>query len=624
MGATRDRWTELMAPDGAARRSPRPSLRALAGRAWRRWDRPVLGTLAIVALGLGWWGAARMGAGDPAFSPDGLHPLSTALKLFFLNGPSSGDLPWQLEVARLLAPAIPVYAGVAAVLAVSRERWVGIRVRGWEGHAVVVGLGDMGARLVADLRCRGRKVVVLEHDARGAAAERARSMGAVVLEGDALDPSDVGSTHPETAGLVAVFAGSDSINVAAALHVVERVRARRRGAHVVRCGVHVGDATLRRRLREATAFGDPAGAGVDLRYVGVHEAAAASACADHLAEVLGGPGTEPRHLVVVGLGQLGEALVVEAARSPASTAQPPLRITVIDQKATTKVESLKRRHVPLGGAIAPTTTASLVELHAWDHEVVDGVELARLVRALGADGGRAPDAVAICLKDERLGLATAHALGTEGRPALPVLLRLSAHGGCAQLIQRRDVASLGLAHVRPFAVLDDVCTAAWLESSPLERAAHVAYLATSRAAADRAVQAGRTPGGNPSAVAWSSLDPALQDSCRAQVLHIPWKLARVGLVAVRTSDPRPAAEIPETAIGDLAELEHARWNAERLLGGWRHTPGTKDPARRLNPSLVPWTALSQDVRAFDVDAVRAIPMILEAVGAKAVVGTPAS
>ena len=66
--------------------------------------------------------------------------------------------------------------------------------------------------------------------------------------------------------------------------------------------------------------------------------------------------------------------------------------------------------------------------------------------------------------------------------------------------------------------------------------------------------------------------------------------------------------IGEDGIRLLAEMEHGRWNVERLLRGWRHSE-TKDIAGKLNPCLVPWPALTningQDFQPYDLDAVRA-------------------
>lgn len=64
----------------------------------------------------------------------------------------------------------------------------------------------------------------------------------------------------------------------------------------------------------------------------------------------------------------------------------------------------------------------------------------------------------------------------------------------------------------------------------------------------------------------------------------------------------------------LAELEHGRWNVERLRSGWR--PGeVRDNARKVHNLIVPWGDKVLDrYRQNDVEAVRAIPEVLAKAG----------
>ncbi len=56
----------------------------------------------------------------------------------------------------------------------------------------------------------------------------------------------------------------------------------------------------------------------------------------------------------------------------------------------------------------------------------------------------------------------------------------------------------------------------------------------------------------------------------------------------------------------LAEMEHGRWNVERLLLGWRWAEA-KDVARKLSPYLVPWDKLPPEIQEYDLDAIRSLP-----------------
>jgi len=111
------------------------------------------------------------------------------------------------------------------------------------------------------------------------------------------------------------------------------------------------------------------------------------------------------------------------------------------------------------------------------------------------------------------------------------------------------------------------------------------------------------------------LDRIFHESNLQQVYHMRTKLREVNL------DLEPVApdetltdqeELIEPHIDRLAEIEHGRWNVERLLQGW--ALGKDDDAKRKRASLVPWAELTQEDMELDRAAVKAIPTMLNSVG----------
>lgn len=69
------------------------------------------------------------------------------------------------------------------------------------------------------------------------------------------------------------------------------------------------------------------------------------------------------------------------------------------------------------------------------------------------------------------------------------------------------------------------------------------------------------------------------------------------------------AEFTADEVEVMAELEHGRWNIERLRDGWR--PGKpRDDTKKIHDCLVPWSELPEEIREYDRNAVRAFPEIL--------------
>lgn len=133
---------------------------------------------------------------------------------------------------------------------------------------------------------------------------------------------------------------------------------------------------------------------------------------------------------------------------------------------------------------------------------------------------------------------------------------------------------------------------------------HAAYVARQRDQKDP---------GDPALRPFAELSPALQRSNRAVVDDIPAKLGAVSLRLCALEDaPKPRDWPVQPDLGLLAEMEHGRWNVERLLSGW--ASGSRDPGRLLSPHLRPWDELSAATRRWDLDIVTDLPRLLAEVG----------
>lgn len=113
---------------------------------------------------------------------------------------------------------------------------------------------------------------------------------------------------------------------------------------------------------------------------------------------------------------------------------------------------------------------------------------------------------------------------------------------------------------------------------------------------------------------WDKLDSKLKTSNLKQVEFYEHLLNQVGL-GIRKSDNPELFPLDETFkdLDRLAQLEHARWNAERILAGWRYG-SPKDIRKKLNPCIVKWDDLSEDIRKYDYDPIRNIPVLLTKIG----------
>ncbi len=118
---------------------------------------------------------------------------------------------------------------------------------------------------------------------------------------------------------------------------------------------------------------------------------------------------------------------------------------------------------------------------------------------------------------------------------------------------------------------------------------------------------------DPAMVPWDELSDGLKESSRYHVSYAKEILrsAGFGIKAAQgaglTSDAFDQREIEL-----MAEMEHGRWNLQRLRAGWKLGP--RDLANKRSPYLVPWSELSEEAKQWDRDSVLAFPDVLKEAG----------
>ena len=196
-------------------------------------------------------------------------------------------------------------------------------------------------------RCRwpqdGRPVIGVDQDAHGSGIAALRAHDIPVFAGDPTDPAVLRAVRLERASSLVALCTSDATNVAIA--TAARQVPRQRRAVDLRCSVHLEDAELTQFLRGSGLGGDET---VRIEFFNMHERGARALVAEHL--VLE-PGTNP-HLVVVGLGQLGRAVLLVAAQQWAEVGDGPLTATLVDREASSRMQALEMQHPGLVEAVA--------------------------------------------------------------------------------------------------------------------------------------------------------------------------------------------------------------------------------------------------------------------------------
>lgn len=550
-----------------------------------RW--PLFGIAVITALVLGIAGFHLYyeATGDSRSFSD-LFYLS--LQLFTLESGSVPDsgAPWQLEVARLLSPATTGIAVTLALATVLREELRELRLRFRSGHVVVCGLDVSGARLVRALLDDGHRVVAITPDPVNPMLKALRAAGALVVVGDARSPEVLHRARVRHASFVVALEGSDDHNAEVAVRAGEMATNR---SHALTCLAHVRDPGLCALLRSHEL---EAGHTTNYRldFFNVPERGARAVLQDH------SPFRSTRKtpaIAVIGLTDLGQAVIVEAARQwrvHPDAAGRRLRIAAFDPEAGKEISALMARYPQLEH-VAEIEEATEDLLHPQSTSLLAREEWQAVYVCLDGDS----EALEAALRVRR------YLTGSNS----PIVVELSRSAGLAELLGRSE----GAAGLHSFDLFDRTLRTELLLGGTYEvlaRAIHDEYVAEQR-------RQGATEATNDSLVPWDRLPDSLKESNRDQAAHVGMKLSAVGCgIAPLSQWDADQFEFTMSEIETLSEMEHERWVEQRERDGW--TSGSKNVAKKTSPFLVAWEHLDEEVKEWDRRAVRGIPRFLAGAG----------
>ncbi len=206
---------------GAAARRRRLNLRrTLLWRVAASFNRKLaLATLALVGL---------LGLGTILFATAGGASWGTALYLTLLDAAGAAQPDSRLSTVNKITQAMVTLVGISiiplvtatvvdAVVSARLDRALG-KPRPIAGHVVVVGLGNVGARVVAQLHDLGVPVVCVERDESARGVPLARRIGAPIVFGDANREDTLRAAYLGTSRALVAVTSNDVTNLEAALH----------------------------------------------------------------------------------------------------------------------------------------------------------------------------------------------------------------------------------------------------------------------------------------------------------------------------------------------------------------------------------------------------------------------
>lgn len=571
---------------------------------WYDYEWPIIGCLAVAAMVLGYIGfGLHLPKQDDKIPIECVDLLFRSAQLFVLQISVDPPMPWQLNMARILAPLVAGYTAIQALSELLADQFQSFRLRFLHRHVVICGLGRKGLILARDFLEKNRVVVVIEEDAENDYVAQCRDMGGIVLIGDATDTRMLRKVRVGRATHLFAFCGDDGANAEIAVRAKKLVP--KNPDHRPTCTLHLFNTRLC-NLLDVREMDDNSNDRMTIQFFNTYELGARVMLEEY---PLFSPGDDPAastgRLVIVGVGSLGESLFANAIRqwraSGAASAKR-LPITLIDRDAQTIAAKLRVRYPGL---------EKVCDLDPRDMDVDSAdFEQADFLEPDGTNGQ--PARVFVCMDDDSLNLTAALVLDAKDHDHnSTIVVRMAHDGGLAVLLKEANSSKKGhFRHLRAFGLLDHACTVDQVlrgTDEILARGIHDNYLRQQLAA-------GVTRKINPSVVPWKVLPKEFQESNRKQAADIRSKLETVHCVMAPMQDwGEKLFEFEPEEIDLLARMEHDRWMEEKRQNGWVYAP-VRDNDAKKHPCLVPYDELPLDEQEKDISAVSQIPARLAEVG----------
>ncbi|MBX3509614.1 MAG: NAD-binding protein [Hyphomonadaceae bacterium] len=514
-----------------------------------------------------------------------------------------------VRFAAIAAPAVGLLFAFSGQLGRSLARIFNLSAK---RHVVIA--GDSPAALSLALDCRASKdaVIQIAQSLPEDTALGLRRRGVILIEGNATHLETLRAARAHHAAHVVAFEPDDTANLQIEAAVRRLVGNGRRRPPI---GVHVATRSplLLREAREMRsaqmrkkdkAYLPP----IDPKPFSLHEMAARALFQGQCQTILSLAkqlGRERIHVVFFGFDASAEAVAERIFASLWSVHFEAPRLTVLtpDPQGAEAGFRARRREAFAHPQIWSADIAFMA--FDWDAasigpELLDAVEQARgkPTAAVVSTGGD-PTNIHLSIALKR---ACNHGL----RWPIPIFMHESSQSEFSQQYAKGDDTDELDAYLQAFGAHQLTATRKNIITGMLDRGAAIAHehynrgLGGKDAMSMRELQAAMRD--------WSDVletyraaNRAVADAAMVKAWDAGWRAAGKG----ERGDTAPT--IPPEMLEPLARREHDRWNAERLLSGWRPTSAGEARNNELmaHDKIAPWEAMSESDRNNDVVQVRA-------------------
>ena len=546
--------------------------------------------LSVIFL-LGMWGQYVMA--PEQLRNNILQAAYNTLTLFVLEGDWTGteSLPWQLEIARFVAP---IFLITGLVIVLTKGVWIQVEnffIRFRRRHVVVVGLGNRSWQFVQS--CQGRyKLVIVEINPDNPHIDQARNLGMSVVVGDILNASMFKQINLVDARHLVAFTGDDGINVE--LTIKARAFIRDFGAEQLLIHMHVESRHIAEQLEDYPKFfSDSAAAQVN--FFSVYDLSARILFRDYPPENFAHYfGQNQVHIALYNFGAQSEVILLHAVQNCQFANESRVRFTVFDDQAREK----GRHFFSAYPTLESLCVVEFIEMPILEKKSLEEIHTELLQSVT--------EHVICFINDEdnlELALMLRSMLLKRKNCNAPIIVHMEQSSGLAQLLESNFGGPEIPDGLYPFGMLDQVLHNENVLADGLDilaRAFHESYLERREGLiVDRRLYS--------TLHSYATLAEPGRSSNRKVADHLGTKLRAIGC---STSDSVSSDfSFSEKEALLLARMEHNRWCTEKIASGWRHGPERIESAK-LNPIIGRWEDLDFVEQKPQIDEIKLLPGLL--------------
>ena len=587
------------------------------------FDRIILALILLSTTGgtIGWMQYyAQTGDTIPTISA-----IYKSLQLFVFNVDlSRPSLPLLLEITRFFSPALLATAIIRQLIAATTKKVDAIKISTqYKGHSIICGLGAVGFSIANDCLNKGTQVVVIEKSAENPGISAIAAKGAIVLMGDATDKALLNKAALHKAAAIFAVTENDSVNLQIYLqcetwineHPANKNRKNGGTEDPIRMLVHITESSTINLIYEGEACKQAdnnkvvGSRRIFMKPFNINQIATSQTLLDFPPDAfypVHSKDEAPIHVLLIGLGNIGENLLINFARTahyfcniPEKTDRESISrkntIHIVDSNTKERLNEIRALYPALDHVVncvvypSPTLSLNLkdVSVLVADH----GIRMAYL-----------------CLENDIERFTLTHILQQyQLRSKLQVINLIPTRGSTGLNTLTETVFEKSKQPRKDFVqynILENTCRKDILINETLDKIAlHLHGIYNNN---NQPVDL------NEAAEIWTWLpENYSKQSSRFSAEHLHVKLR-----ALSSNKQKITGEqIKEILAGnaelfeDLEHIEHIRFVAERLLAGWERTSPEQEllpeseikalKALKMNKTLRPFCTLTDSERAFN-------------------------